>query len=234
MKGSKYIGDELTIFKDAVNWKKYWYNSISKYISGDVLEVGAGIGINTNLILQNHPDVRSIVSIEPDKSLADQILSNLTVDNSKVTVLNQYLHDLPTDKRFDTIIYIDVIEHIEDDSGELNKAKLYLKEGGLLIILVPAYNFLFSPFDEAIGHYRRYNKKMLVNAIPDELSKLKLFYLDSLGVCASLVNKFVLKQSYPTKKQILKYDRMIVPISKILDRLVFNSLGKSLVGIWKK
>ena len=234
MKDSKYIGDELTIFKDAVNWKKYWYNSISKYISGDVLEVGAGIGTNTNLILQNHPDVMSIVSIEPDKSLADQILGNLTVNKSKVTVLNQYLYDLPTDKKFDTILYIDVIEHIEDDSGELNKAKLHLKEGGRLIILVPAYNFLFNPFDEAVGHYRRYNKKMLVSAIPDELSKLKLFYLDSLGVCASLVNKFFLKQSYPTKKQILKYDRMIVPISKILDPLVFNSLGKSLVGIWKK
>ncbi|WP_029037670.1 class I SAM-dependent methyltransferase [Salinimicrobium xinjiangense] len=234
MNDSKYVGDELTVFKDAVNWKKYWYNSISKFIKGDVLEVGAGIGINTNLILQNQLEVRSIVSIEPDKSLADQILNNITVDNSKVTVLNQYLHDLPTVQKFDTIIYIDVIEHIEDDSGELNKAKLHLKKGGHLIILVPAFNFLFSSFDEAVGHYRRYNRKMLVNAIPDELSKLKIFYLDSLGVCASLVNKFVLKQSYPTKKQILKYDRMIVPISKILDQLIFHSLGKSLVGIWKK
>ncbi|WP_367388125.1 class I SAM-dependent methyltransferase [Lewinella sp. LCG006] len=234
MKDSKYIGNELTIFKDAVNWKHYWYNSISKFISGDVLEVGAGIGINTNLILQNHSDIRSITSIEPDKTLADQILDNLKGDRSKVTVLNQYLQDLPNDKKFDTIIYIDVIEHIEHDSIELNKAKLHLKEGGLLIILVPAYNYLFSPFDQAVGHYRRYNRKMLSDAIPNDMSKLDLFYLDSLGLCASLVNKFFLKQSYPTRSQILKYDRLIVPISKIIDKLILNSFGKSLIGIWKK
>jgi SAM-dependent methyltransferase len=234
MKESKYIGNELTIFKEAVNWKKYWYNSINKYISGDVLEVGAGIGINTNLILQNCQDVKSIVSIEPDKSLANQIMRNLTGETSKVTVLNQYLEDLSTDKKFDTIVYIDVIEHIEDDHSELNKAKLYLKEGGILIILVPAYNFLFSPFDEAVGHYRRYNKKILLKAIPDELSNLNLFYLDSLGVCASLMNKFVLKQSYPSKEQILNYDRIIVPVSIILDKLTFHLFGKSLVGVWKK
>ena len=234
MKESKYIGNELTIFKEAVNWKKYWYNSINKYISGDLLEVGAGIGINTNLILQNCQDVKSIVSIEPDKSLANQIMRNLTGETSKVTVLNQYLEDLSTDKKFDTIVYIDVIEHIEDDYSELNKAKLYLKEGGILIILVPAYNFLFSPFDEAVGHYRRYNKKMLLKAIPDELSNLNLFYLDSLGVCASLMNKFVLKQSYPSKEQILNYDRIIVPVSIILDKLTFHLFGKSLVGVWKK
>lgn len=234
MKDSKYCGDELTIFKDAVNWKKYWYKSISEFLKGDVLEVGAGIGINTNLILQNHSDIKSIVSIEPDKSLADQIKGNLEGDDSKVTVLNQYLHDLPVDKKFNTIIYIDVVEHIEDDSAELNMAKSYLNEGGVLIILVPAYNFLFSPFDKAVGHYRRYNKQMLVQAMPDELTMLKLFYLDSLGVCASFLNKFVLKQSYPTRKQILNYDKMVVPLSKVIDPLIFHAIGKSLVGIWKK
>lgn len=234
MKDSKYIGNELTIFKDAVNWKQYWYDSISKFISGDILEVGAGIGTNTNLILKNDSDISSIMSIEPDEKLADQILNNLEGDTSKVTVLNQYLKDLPNDKKFDTIIYIDVIEHIKDDSKEINKAQLHLKEGGRLIILVPAYNFLFSPFDDAVGHYRRYNKKLLINAIPDDLNMLKLFYLDSLGLCASLLNKFFLKQSYPTRGQILKYDKLIVPISKITDKLILNSFGKSLVGIWKK
>lgn len=232
MKDSKYIGNELTIFKDAVNWKQYWYNSISKFISGNVLEIGAGIGINTNLILHNHSDI-SITSIEPDKILSDQILDNIKGDISKVVVLNQYLEDLSTDNKFDTIIYIDVIEHIEDDSRELDKAKLHLKEGGQLIILVPAYNFLFSPFDKAVGHFRRYNKKRLLKAIPEGLDKKKLFYLDSVGVCASLMNKYVLKQSYPSKAQILKYDRFIVPISKVSDKLMFHSFGKSLVGVWK-
>ena len=234
MKDSKYIGDELNIFQDAVNWKNYWLNSVKEFISGDVLEIGAGIGINTKLMLENYPIITSIVAVEPDKLLADQILDNITVGKQKVTVLNHYLENLPDDKLFDTILYIDVIEHIADDSLELEKAKSHLKKNGILIILVPAFNILFSPFDKAVGHHRRYNRKSLCKVIPDDLIQLKIFYLDSLGVCASLMNKFILKQSYPTKKQIVKYDRMIVPMSKILDRLLFHSFGKSLVGIWKK
>lgn len=234
MGNSNYIGDELSIFKYAINWKKYWYDSVKQYIKGDLLEVGAGMGINTNLILQNNTDIKSIMAIEPDKSLSDQILDNIEGDTSKVTVFNGFLADIGSDKMFDTIIYIDVIEHIEHDNEELKIAQLHLKKGGHLVILVPAYNYLYSPFDKAIGHYRRYNKKMLVKAIPNDLVRQKLFYLDSLGACASLVNKLVLKQSYPTKNQILKWDRLLVPTSKFLDNVVFNSFGKSLIGIWKK
>jgi SAM-dependent methyltransferase len=232
MKKSKYIGEELTIFKDAKNWKNYWYNSISEYIAGDLLEVGAGIGANTNLILQNHKDVKSIVCIEPDKSLAHQIMGNISGDTTKVKVLNQYLNDLSKNKKFDTILYIDVIEHIEVESAELNNAKLHLKEGGVLIILVPAYNCLYSRFDKEVGHYRRYNKKMLIKAVPKDLANEKLFYLDSLGVFASVINKLFVKQKYPTKEQIRKWDKLIIPVSKIMDRLVLNLFGKSLIGVW--
>lgn len=234
MKDSKYIGDELSIFKEAINWKQYWHNSVKNYLKGDVLEVGAGMGINTNLILQNNANVNSILALEPDKLLADQIFDNIQINHSKVKAQCSYIDSLSPSDKFDTIIYIDVIEHIERDQEELSKAKLHLKKGGHLIILVPAYNYLFSPFDKAIGHYRRYNKKLLINTVPNDLTTVKFFYLDSLGACASLVNKLILKQSYPTKNQILKWDRLIVPTSKIVDKLVFNSFGKSLVGVWKK
>ena len=234
MKDSKYIGDELSIFKEAVNWKTYWYNSVKQYIKGDLLEVGAGIGTNINLFLQNNSDIRTILALEPDESLASQILANIKANTSKVKVQTGFLDDLTPLQKFDTIMYVDVIEHIKYDSEELNKAKLHLKEGGYLIILVPAYNFLFSPFDKAVGHYRRYNRRMLANSVPNDLTEITIFYLDSLGALASLFNKFILKQSYPTKNQIQKWDRLIVPTSKIVDQLLFNSVGKSLIGVWKK
>jgi SAM-dependent methyltransferase len=232
MKNSKYIGDELSLFKEATNWKNYWYHSIKNYISGDVLEVGAGMGINTNLFLQEGNHVKSILAVEPDIELSNQILENVKPHNSKVEVHTGFLTDLRATQKFDTIVYIDVIEHIEKDGEELSRAMSHLNEGGHLIILVPAYNYLFSPFDEAVGHFRRYDKKMLKNSIPDDLNEVKLFYLDSLGACASAVNKFFLKQSYPTVSQILKWDKLIVPTSKIVDKVVFNSVGKSLIGIW--
>jgi len=234
MEESIYIGDELSIFLDAINWKRYWFSTVKSFINGDVLEVGAGIGANTNLILQNSPKIRRILALEPDKMLASQILENIENNSSNVVIQAGILNDLHPTQKFDTILYIDVIEHIKYDSEELDKAQLHIKKGGHLIILVPAYSFLFSPFDKAIGHYRRYDKKMLVNSVPRNLTKVKLFYLDSLGVCASLVNKLILKQSYPSKSQILRWDKLIVPTSKITDRILFRSIGKSLIGIWKK
>jgi SAM-dependent methyltransferase len=231
---STYIGDELTIFMHARNWKNYWFDSVKKHLKGDLLEVGAGIGVNTGLILKNKPSLKSITAIEPDKKLADQIHHRLEGDSTKVQVLNSYLADLPKDQKFGTIMYIDVIEHIEDDAKEMEIAKSYLQPGGKLIVLVPAYNFLFSPFDKAIGHYRRYNKKMLKSAVPKDLKRLELFYLDSLGVCASLANKYFLKQDNPTKEQITKYDGLVVPLSRISDKIFVHQFGKSLVGVWEK
>jgi 2-polyprenyl-3-methyl-5-hydroxy-6-metoxy-1,4-benzoquinol methylase len=233
MADATYVGQELTLFKDAVNWKHYWFSSVSRYVRGSVLEVGAGIGINTNLILANSPAIHQILALEPDKQLASQILSQVHKHQSKVAVKAAYLSELDENQKFDTILYIDVIEHIEKDAEELMLAKKYLAKGGHLIVLVPAYNYLFSPFDKAIGHHRRYNKKMLLQAAPQGLKLVSLYYLDSLGVLMSFVNKLLLKQRYPTRSQILFWDRLIIPTSRLVDQVVFRSFGKSLIGIWK-
>jgi len=225
MTNSEYIGNELHIFMNAVNWKKYWVSRISPYIQGDVLEVGAGIGANTKYLIADFKNISRWVCIEPDANLSKEITNDLSKDKAeRIEIKNCYLKDLDKGEKFDTIIYIDVIE----------LAKTYLKDGGHLIILVPAYNYLYSEFDKTIGHYRRYNKKMLLTSVGNGLHETKLFYLDSLGVTLSFVNKIFLKQGSPTIKQILFWDRIIVPISMFIDKIVFNTFGKSLVGVWKK
>ena len=142
--------------------------------------------------------------------------------------------DLPGDLIFDTLIYIDVLEHIEDDRAELVSATNHLAPNGTLILLAPAYNFLFSPFDHSIGHYRRYNKDMLIDITPYDLHIEKLFYLDSVGILMSLTNRFFLKQSMPQLQQILFWDHRVLPLSRILDKLTGYSVGRSIVGIWRK
>lgn len=233
MNKTNYIGQELHLFKDAINWKKYWISSVSKHIHSNVLEVGAGIGVNTNLILQNCPEIQKIVTIEPDPKLAKQIKNTISNHSEKINEFTGYLSEFPKDEKFDTILYIDVIEHIENEIAEIELAKTYLKKGGKLIILVPAFNTLYSPFDKAIGHYRRYTKRTLKKTVKG-LKLLDLYYLDSLGLFASLANKLILKQSNPTKKQIQKWDNLIVPTSKITDKILGFFFGKSLVGVWKK
>lgn len=142
------------------------------------------------------------------------------------------IDSLPAEESYDSVIYIDVLEHIKDDRAEFDRAYCRLRTGGKLIVLCPAHNFLFSPFDEAIGHYRRYNKPMYRSMASHK--PLLIEYLDSVGLLASSANKLLLRQSYPTAKQIKIWDRLFVRMSRVLDPLTCRMLGKSIVGIWHK
>ena len=229
-----YIGNELELFDKAKNWKRYYGNIIKPLLTGDVMEVGAGIGATTRSLCNGSQ--KKWICLEPDAALASQIIAMQQKKELPECCELRIgtLADQNQSELFDAVIYIDVIEHIENDAAELQRAKNHLKPGGHLIILVPAHQWLYSPFDEAIGHFRRYNKFMLNKAIPSGMKKHKLIYLDSIGLMASVANKLFLKQSYPTQKQVLFWDSTLVPLSRLMDVITFNAIGKSLLGIWKK
>lgn len=228
-----YIGNELELFKHAHHWKAYYAGVFKHLLKGDVLEVGAGIGETTHSLCDGSQN--SWVCLEPDDKLTQEIRRKKEEGYvpAMIEIKTATLEDMDPARKFDAIIYIDVIEHIEHDSAELKRAGTFLKPGGHLIILVPAHNYLFSPFDKSIGHFRRYNKKMLLDAIPKELKKVDLRYMDSMGLFASLANKWFLKQDYPELKQIKFWDNFIIPVSRITDRILFFSAGKTVVGIWQ-
>ncbi len=144
------------------------------------------------------------------------------------------LADLPEHECFDTILYMDVLEHIADDRGELALAAAHLKPGGHIVVLAPAHQWLFTPFDEFQGHFRRYIRQTLRAAAPVELALVRLDYLDSMGIFASLGNRLVLKRAIPTAGQIALWDRVMVPLSTVIDRLFGHRLGKSVLGVWRK
>ena len=102
------------------------------------------------------------------------------------------------------------------------------------ILLVPANPGDYTDFDKAIGHFRRYTKKTLVSAVPPSLQIEWCHYLDCFGSLASKANKLFLKQSYPTKKQVLFWDRFLVPVSKLLDKPTGYRHGKSLLLVARK
>ncbi|MCX6973191.1 MAG: class I SAM-dependent methyltransferase [Verrucomicrobia bacterium] len=227
-----YIGNELEIFSHANNWRNYWASVISPYLGGTVLEVGAGIGATTKLLAR--PDIEW-TCIEPDHEQAVQIRSWCDETHlSSVSVVTGTLQDLPSTLRFDTIIYIDVLEHIKDDRIEVNNAFNLINEGGNLIILVPAHQSLYSAFDRSIGHYRRYNRKQLEILKPNNAVQRMSAYLDSFGLLASLVNRLLLNSSMPTKAQVRFWDQRLVPLSRLIDRHIAYRLGKSLVIVWTK
>jgi len=230
----KYVGSELELFAEAHRWKAYFSDRIRPHLGENVLEVGAGLGGTTAILSKGFQGRWSC--LEPDAALANEI--NAAVSAGKLppscSAATGTLATLSESARFDSILYVDVLEHIEEDRGEAERAASRLSPGGRLIVLSPAYQWLYSPFDQAIGHFRRYSKRTLLKAIPTSLDLVEFSYLDSVGLIASAGNRFVTKASMPTPAQIRLWDRVMVPMSRILDPLVGHSFGKSVFGVWQK
>ena len=229
-----YIGQELDIFSHAANWKRYWSSCVRPFLTGDVLEVGAGIGVNTPLLAPR--SVRSWVCLEPDAALARRAAATLALNpaTSGCEVLVGTTQTLGGKRQFDALLYIDVLEHIEQDKEELGRAALLLREGGRLIVLSPAHQWLYTEFDRSIGHFRRYDRARLSACGPQACVLNKLWYLDSVGMLASCGNRLLLHQAMPQLRQILFWDQYLVPPSTVMDRLLFHRAGKSILAVWTK
>lgn len=230
--GYEYPGGELEFFEGAQNWKTYWGSLVKPFLGDSVGEVGAGIGANTVGLSKDCP---SWTCIEPDASLAARIEQRRAAGeigpNCKVVVSK--LNELSAEIRFDTILYIDVLEHIPGDSDELIEASKRLRPNGYLVVLSPAHQWLFTAFDSAVGHVRRYTIKSLKNLNPPGLKPCVFRYVDSVGLLASLANALILKSPNPTNAQIQFWDRFMVPVSRTLDRLMRFRVGKSVLAVWQ-
>jgi len=198
-----------------------------------ILEYGAGIGTLATLL-------QSIKGIKPDCLEIDLHLQEVLMSRN----LQVYATVKSLPKKYDAIYISNVLEHIEDDRAALRDIHPVLKEGGLLVIYVPAFMMLYSEFDASVGHYRRYSKKELVSALEDTgYSIVEYQYVDSVGFFVWLLLKIrslnkTLKlqskedESHPSFKI---YDRFIYPISKCFDYLGFKYLlGKNILIVARK
>lgn len=232
-----YQGGELEVFKFAKNWKNYYKKLLEGHLSeNSIIEVGAGIGEMTKC-LRPLSESSAWVCVEPDisnSSAIKKLIFNEEIDGN-IEVFTGTLEDFdPRGRSFESILFIDSLEHIENDKKVLEDAASLLKAKGKIIIIAPAHNAIYSEFDKKIGHYRRYNKKMLQDIIPGGMREISFKYIDSIGLFLNLTNKYVLKSANPKLNQILFWDRCIVPISKLVDKILNYRFGKNLVFVLKK
>jgi SAM-dependent methyltransferase len=232
--GFAYVGSELDLFAKATNWKGYFGDRVAPYLGQDVLEVGAGLGGTTRVLCRGTE--RRWVCLEPDPTLGARLDAKIRSGSlpgcSEVRVGT--IDGLGEGESFDTILYIDVLEHIEDDRAEVARAARRLRSGGHLIALSPAHQWLFTPFDEAIGHHRRYSRAGFGSLVGADLERVRLDYLDSIGLFASLANKLILRSAMPKPSQITFWDRVLVRMSRTVDPILGHSAGKSVLGVWRK
>ena len=219
-----YDGWELEYFDRAINFRNYQFDILKKYIKGIVAEVGPGNGSFLKYYL---PLAEQIDLYEPSNNFIDNLKK---IKNQKTLIINNNFTQ--KDNAYDTILYLDVLEHIENDENELEIAFKSLKTGGALIVNVPAFQHLYSQFDKDIDHFRRYSKndlKKLTNKF--KFSKTKLIYYDSIGYFLSIGSKLITKNYLNNFEKKIKIWDTLMPISKIIDLIIFNLIGKSLIMI---
>ena len=225
----EYPGLELENFDKAQVWRKYIFLLIKKYLKDDFLEVGAGIGSFTRNYLDRF---KNITLTELDiKNLA--LLKKNFINNKNIKISNKLTRDI--NNKFNTIIYLNVLEHIENDISEINDAMEKLNDGGHLIILVPAGSKLYGKFDKAIGHFRRYEVDFFKNTKFKNAEMIDLYCLDCFGYFLYLVNQALFKEEvYPSKFKIFIWDKIFTPITILVDYLLRYKFGKNIMCVFKK
>lgn len=233
----QHRGGELDLFAEARRWKAYLAEVLAPHLGGHVLEVGAGLG-STLRALARVPGIEAWTALEPDAELHAQLVGVAReVEASRgipVRALAGTLAALPGTERFDAVVYVDVLEHIEDDRGELVRAFDRLRPGGRVVVLAPAHAALFSEFDRQVGHHRRYDRSSLSALTPPGTRLLVVRYLDSVGLLASLGNRLLLRASLPSPGQIRLWDGLMIPASRLLDPLSLGRIGKSILAVWER
>ena len=208
---------------------RYCLSFIKKYIKGDILEIGAGCGSFTRNYIKT--DLKNITLTELDKKNI-QDLNQKFKSLKNVKVLNTTINKI--NNKYDTILYLHVLEHIKDDQDEIREATKRLKKGGHLLIMVPAHQKIYSNLDRAVGHYRRYERKFFKDKLTN-LKRVKLFSLDIIGYLLYFLNKIFFKEEiFPSSLKIFIWDKICTPLTAIIDRLTNYNYGKCIIAIYKK
>jgi|TARA_B100001540_G_scaffold315634_2_gene343390 SAM-dependent methyltransferase len=217
-------------FDDANFHINYCLKFIKKYLKGNILEVGAGCGSFTKNYLDQIEN-NKITLTELDKKNIDDLKERFK-NNKNIEVSDKSIEKIQN--KFDTILYLHVLEHIKNDKTEIKNAIDKLNDGGIIIFMVPAHQKIYSNLDKAVGHYRRYSGEFFSKTLIS-LERINFKYLDAIGYFLYFLNKiFFKKETYPSKFKIFLWDKVFTPITIIVDFFLRYKFGKCIIAVYKK
>ena len=225
-----FYAEDLRQMEKAVNYRDWQFRMVEPFLGGRVLEVGGGIGNFTPQLASNG---RSVTSLEPNAGCFRQLVEK-THDLQGVTPIRGTVESLgsllDSEERFDTIILMNVLEHIEDDRAVLMALKGRLAPGGFLVVLVPAGPWAFGPTDKRLGYYRRYSKRYSRQlAVAAKLKIGFMRYYNFIGIWGWWWNAKMGKLEGQSDTQIRIFDRWIVPLVSQIERYIRPPVGQSIL-----
>jgi len=258
--GDAVGAETLDIMSAAPRYNRWQFDVIAPWIGKRVLEVGSGVGNMSEYIVAQQRELVVLTDIDESyrqrlrerfadfplvpegeipgtgRSSARRIRSgDLTRKADSVVVDSLTLPDdeAPTrfkDRRLDTVVALNVVEHIEDDIGALRTVAGLLAPGGRAVILVPALQAIFGSLDEELGHFRRYSRASLAAAFSAAgLGLERMFWYNRVGVFGWWLNARVRRVKRIPIAQLRAFDRLVPTLR--YERFLPLPFGQSLVAI---
>jgi SAM-dependent methyltransferase len=233
MSDSGSSGDfEFEALRHAVHYRAAIAGEFRGALRGRVLEVGAGIGQMTETFLAE-PAIREVVAVEPDPRFVERFREKLPEQR----IVAGSTADLAAVEVFDAAVMINVLEHIEADVEELARIARHLRPGsGHVCILVPVRPELYAPIDRAFGHFRRYTRRTLGDALRQAgYAVERMHYLNAVGYLAWGVRFRLLGATTFKPHEVAFFDNWIFPPTNWFERTICRPfVGQSLVAIGRR
>lgn len=224
--------EELTELSDARRFTTWIVDEIDDRRAGDIAEVGAGMGaIAAELAARDRE--RAVVAVEPADNVFASLAARATA-HPNLTARQITSGDLARERGpvFDTVVYVNVLEHIRADAAELDTATSLLRPGGRLAVFVPALPALYGSLDYKSGHYRRYTAPQLRSLLEAAgFRDVEVRYIDVLGVFPYWLMYRLVDVDRLDRVSATGYDRVVVPLSRALQRVLPRPpFGKNLLA----
>jgi SAM-dependent methyltransferase len=228
--GSAYIVEDQQRMSRARNYFAWQARLILPELGRRVLEIGCGIGNFTELLA----DREAVIAIDAEPDCIMLVKARCpAVHEVALDASSESLRDLAR-FRPDSCVVLNVLEHIEDDSGTIQRIASILPARGRIVLLAPAFPALYGPIDRNLGHYRRYSRSRIRQLARDAgLETRKLRYVNAIGFAGWWTNAHLLRRTAQSESQIHLFDRL-VPIISRLESMVPPPFGQSLFAVLEK
>jgi SAM-dependent methyltransferase len=199
-----------------------------------VVEVGCGIGNFTQMLF----DCDAVIAVDKQPGCIERLRERCPNQNNLLTFICD--SEAPTFLKLaaylpDSCVCLNVLEHIADDLKALVHMASILVPGGVIVLLVPAFEALYGPIDRNLGHHRRYSRYSVTGlAVAAGLRVKKVLYVNSIGFFGWWVNARVFKREAQSEPQIQIFDRFVVPVLSRLENLAPPPFGQSLFAVLEK
>ncbi len=220
---------EFAALSEAKNYRAAIVSEFAPYLTGRVLEVGAGIGQTSEAIL-SLPGITELVGVEPDENFQQGFRNRLP----QTRLVAGTTADLLPGENYDGAVMVNVLEHIEDDLAELVRLHGILSpKKGHLCLLIPARQEIFSDLDTHFGHFRRYNRTGLREKLHSAGYQIKeLSYFNFVGYFAWLMRFRLMKKMSFEIEQVRLFDRKIFPPCHWLESKICRPpIGQSVIAV---